>query len=77
MGFFKYIERLHIESELKEQRDLFISQLEYETKQFLKEPQTLQKTEAKFHEWEIQFRQWFIETYIIPKYFTKSISPWV
>lgn len=72
MGFFKYLERLRIESELKEQRDIFTSQLENEINQFRQKSRTPQETESKFHEWEIRFRQWFIDNYIIPKYFTNK-----
>lgn len=77
MGFFKYLERLRIESELKEQGDIFNFQFEDEIKEFHQKIHTLQETEAYFRERETQFRQWFIQIYIIPKYFTKSISPWI
>lgn len=69
MGFF---ENMHIESELKEQRDLFNSQIEDEVEQFLQKTRPIQETEAKFHEWEMRFRKWFIENYLIPKYFTNK-----
>ena len=69
MGFFKYIERLRIKSELKEQRDIFNSQNENVIKQFRQKIRTPQETETKIHEWEMDFRKWFIENYIIPKYF--------
>lgn len=69
MGFFKYLERLRIESELKEQKDIYTELCEDEIKQFHQKRHTLQETEAYFHRFEMDFRQWFIETYIIPKYF--------
>jgi len=76
MGFFKYIDRLHIESELKEQRFFFDELFKDDIEQFHKKPHTPQETEAQFHKWEMDFRNWFIQSYIIPKYFTKSIPPW-
>lgn len=76
MGIFKSIERYHIENELKEQRLIFNSQIKDEIEQSRKKPTSPQETEAEFHKQEIQFRQWFIENYIIPKYFLKSVPPW-
>lgn len=71
---FAYLEKLRIESVLKEQRDIFIylyeSLHESEIEEFMEKKHcTLQETEAFFHQFQVEFQKWFIETYIIPKYF--------
>lgn len=77
MGFFKYIGRLRIEHELKEQRFFFDELFKNDIEQFRKNPHTPQETEAQLRKWEMDFRNWFIQNYILPKYFAKSIPPWV
>jgi len=67
MGFF---ENMRIESELKEQRDIFIELHKNEIEQFRQETHTLQEIEENHRQFEIEFRQWFIDNYIFPKYFT-------
>lgn len=66
MGF---IENIRIESILKEQRAIFNEQRKSEMEQFRQKTRIPQETETKFHEWEMDFRKWFIDNYIIPKYF--------
>jgi hypothetical protein len=66
MGF---IENMYIESVLKEQRDIFNELHKDEIEQFRQQKHSPQETETKFHEWEISFRKWFIDNFIIPKYF--------
>lgn len=77
MGLFKYIKRCGIESELEEQRFLFDELLKEDIEKFHQETHTLQEIEEHYRQFEMKFREWFIQCYIIPKYFTKSISPWI
>lgn len=64
-----WIEKMYIESVLKEQRAIFNEQHKSEMEQFRQKTRTPQETEAKFHELETEFRKWFIDNYVIPKYF--------
>jgi len=72
MGFFKNIERAHIENELKGQKFIFLSQHKDKIEQQRQKPISPQEQEAITYEWETRFRKWFIENYLIPKYFTNK-----
>jgi len=66
MGF---IENMYIESVLKEQRAIFNEQHKNEIEQFRQKPRTQKEIQSYFHQLEMEFRKWFIENFIIPKYF--------
>ena len=64
-----FVENIYIESILKEQREIFNEEHKDNIEQFRQKPRTPQETKAYFRQSEINFRKWFIENFIIPKYF--------